>query len=274
MHFLARLMTMISHFVTVAAKWGVSAAWNVIVASRGAGVRYFALDFPRMRFTYRGRIDRPVLSYFFVDFGYLDTNGSAPIRTIVDAGANIGCFSVVAKRLWPEANIAALEIDQGNFAILEKNARQLAGVTPVRAALWSRDGDVEFVVGESSQSHWVRTAESDGATTVACTSLSSLMAEFGFETIDILKMDIEGAEAEVLKSLDTATLARINAIIFECNDAENQSAAMQVFQALPASEFGAYSFGENIFLVRRTTGWEFRRHYGTSPYLPFHGSQR
>ncbi|RYG31009.1 MAG: FkbM family methyltransferase, partial [Chitinophagaceae bacterium] len=54
-------------------------------------------------------------------------------RTIVDAGANIGLFSVLMKSRFPESTIIAIEPDQLNFELLEKNISSYNGINAIRA---------------------------------------------------------------------------------------------------------------------------------------------
>lgn len=266
--YLSRLVSLLDRFLLVWSDWGFAAAWGVSVTSRQAGRHGFAVPSPAMRFNYRGRTDHTVLSNLFADIGYLDTRGGAPLRTIVDAGANIGIFSLLANRLWPDARIVALEIDDGNFEILAANASQIEGMTACKTALWSSVGDLHFVSGEGAQSHSVRAEGAGTGRTVSSTTLEQLARDHGLGTIDWLKLDIEGAEAEVVESFSPELWSRINAFSFECNDAEQSGSAVRVFHALPPGEFDAFAFGENVYFIRRSTGWSFRRRTRSPGSLP------
>ena len=53
------------------------------------------------------------------------------IRTVVDVGAHIGSFSVLAASLWPSAKIVAFEPDNENFALLRENTARYGVVASV-----------------------------------------------------------------------------------------------------------------------------------------------
>lgn len=260
MAFSSRLAGAASRLIFTAADWGWRAGWHAAIASRWSGRKSFPIALTGSPFTYRGDIDHGVMSFFFVDFGFVDTRGGPPIRTVVDAGANIGCFSLLARRLYPEAKILALEIDSDNYSVLRGNVAGLGNADALHRALWTRSGKIAFVRGEGAQSHSVSETAGSGET-VDAIDLKDLMSGYGLETIDLLKMDIEGAEGELLQSLDPEILARINAITFECNDSEMPGAAIRLVHAISPDEFDAYAFGENLCLIRRSTGWSFGRRY-------------
>jgi FkbM family methyltransferase len=54
---------------------------------------------------------------------------------VLDVGAHIGTFSVLAKTLWPDVPVIAFEPNPTSFAMLEANTRDFAGVTCVNAAV-------------------------------------------------------------------------------------------------------------------------------------------
>lgn len=261
---LARAASMLNRFACTAGDWGFPAAWAAVVSARFPGRRSHSLAKPKMQFHYRGAVDRGMLGWMSEPHGYIVTQNGPPIRNIIDAGANIGAFSVFAKRIYPEARIAALEIEDSNFAILKANLDQLPGARAMHAALWSEDGAIRFVRGGSTTDHSVSLESGD----LPARSVRSLIDEMGADTLDILKMDIEGAEADVIESLDADTLSRINAIIFECNDNDKPGVALRVTNALPTDEFDGFSFGENLYLIRRSTGWGFRRRPSTAGCIP------
>jgi len=125
-------------------------------------------------------------------------------RIIVDAGANIGTSSLFFALKYPEARIFAVEPEAGNFALLKKNTRNYANIVPIRAAIWGEDctralqnrftGTWGYTVSET-----LRKSEPVGQT-VDCLTIPSLMKQHDIESIDLLKMDIEGGEKDVLEN--------------------------------------------------------------------------
>jgi FkbM family methyltransferase len=119
--------------------------------------------------------------------------GDAP--RVLDLGANVGLFGAYALGLWPGATVTAFEPDPENAAVHRK-AIEANGLGTrwrlVESAAAAHDGPVSFAAGRAALSHVVR--EGEGATIeVEARDVLPLLAE-----ADLLKLDVEGAEWEVL----------------------------------------------------------------------------
>ncbi len=126
---------------------------------------------------------------------------SAPV--VVDAGANIGVTALWFLALRPQARILAFEPEAANFGLLERNLRPFPGAAPTRAALGSRTGTIELFVADHGALHTTR-SELGGAGRRERTPLLRLdgvLDEAGVERVDLVKLDVEGAELEVLEGL-------------------------------------------------------------------------
>jgi FkbM family methyltransferase len=114
---------------------------------------------------------------------------------IIDAGANIGISVLYFKKLYPAAKIIAFEPDPDIFSVLKQNIEnhEFNDVTLVNKALWSEVTRMSFF-SEGADAGKIA-ANNSGDTDVS----SALLSEYiGAEEVDLLKMDIEGAEYEVL----------------------------------------------------------------------------
>ena len=121
-----------------------------------------------------------------------------PQPRILDCGANIGLASLYFKRQFPDARITAFEADPSLAALCRRNlARNGVDDVEVRgAALWTSAGTVEFVC-EGSDSGAIAVLEpsvSGASTRVPAERLYDWLNE----SVDLLKLDIEGAEVPVL----------------------------------------------------------------------------
>lgn len=128
--------------------------------------------------------------------------GIDPMRCIVDLGANVGYTSAFFAVHYPQAKILAVEMDERNAAMAASNLAPFGDrCRLVHAAVWSKDGETEYG-GTEEQGYRVASLGLNGQQSstrkVRTRSLDSLFAEHGLTQIDYLKMDIEGAEAEVL----------------------------------------------------------------------------
>lgn len=144
-----------------------------------------------------------------------------PDSTSIDAGANVGDFS---RGLLDRAGgrVVALE------PVPELCAR-MTGIAPgtalrtVAGALTASDGQVEFHLSDNPEANSLdadisRRFGYRDSIQVRGWSLASLLAEAGLERADLLKLDIEGAELEVLEQTPQATLQAFDQITVEFHD--------------------------------------------------------
>ncbi len=142
-----------------------------------------------------------VLGDVFLDEQY-SVESATPPDTIVDLGANIGASALWFHLRFPQARILAFEPDPRSFARLRANTGDIAEVSVHQFAACRATGPVRFRVAEES---WASSlaAEGNGPTiSVSGLSLADLMDRFALTRIDLLKLDIEGAEYDVLEGFD------------------------------------------------------------------------
>ena len=149
--------------------------------------------------------------------------GSLPdsARFIIDAGANIGLATAYLATRYPSGRVVALEIEPGNVAMLRHNMRGYPNVSVVHAGLWSRT--TRLAVQSPSGAEWAfQAAErhaADATEDVPGLTVSDVMVQFGATHVDILKVDIEGAEREVFGPTAEEWLDRVRLIAVELHDA-------------------------------------------------------
>ena len=150
------------------------------------------------------------LAYFF--------RSSRPDPFVIDGGSNIGISVLFFKALYPAARVLAFEPAARAHALLVRNvqANQLQQVDVHRAALGRLDGDVTFYEEEDDPATF-RMSTREGripgsATTVPQRRLSDLVTE----DVDLLKLDVEGAEEDVLDDLvRSRAIERVDQVIVE-----------------------------------------------------------
>jgi FkbM family methyltransferase len=115
---------------------------------------------------------------------------------IIDGGANIGLSVIYFKRRYPGARITAFEADPHVAGVLGKNlaAHGLTDVDIRAEALWSSDTELAFLSDGADGGRVV--PSNKGEIRIPAVALSSFLDE----PVDFLKLDIEGAECEVLQS--------------------------------------------------------------------------
>ena len=147
--------------------------------------------------------------------------GLKPGDTFVDAGANIGFYTVVAsKQVGPSGKVVAIEMMPDTAARLREHIRMnaLTNVDVIEFALSDRSGETISATvpeGRFGQASIAASHRSDEVRRVAVKTktLDEILADVP-ERIALMKMDLEGAEAMALRGA-SASAPRIDGVIFE-----------------------------------------------------------
>lgn len=150
-----------------------------------------------------GTTDLATFKQVLVERHYEFEKPEAP-RFIIDAGANIGLASIYFANRYPHARIIAIEPEASNFEMLRKNTEAYPQISPLQAALWwkneelfifdSGHGNHGFRVGADQAKMQKRLGGTPGLT------VDAILSSTGQEQVDLLKIDIEGAEREVMSA--------------------------------------------------------------------------
>lgn len=116
---------------------------------------------------------------------------------IIDCGANIGLSVIYFKRLYPKSHIIAFEPDINVFGVLKNNMRKFgfSDVELVNKALWSSETTLEFMAEGADGGRIMQLEPDKERYQVPTVRLRDYLSQ----RVDFLKLDIEGAETEVLK---------------------------------------------------------------------------
>jgi FkbM family methyltransferase len=120
-----------------------------------------------------------------------------PPSCIIDAGAHYGLASLYFSCLYPDAVIHALEPCSKNFHFLQMNARGFKNLHVHRVGLYSRSGTQRLYLQPSSGEHSL-VAAGHRYEDIPTTTLGEFMISEGIPHVDLLKIDVEGAEEAVL----------------------------------------------------------------------------
>jgi len=215
----------------------------------------------RRAFHFRGLIDKGVVSHFYTPYVHLKTGGD-PVETILDLGANIGAETVRFALRHPGARILAVEPHPENFDYLLRNTRGLDGVTCLQAGVGAHDGTLRLFAPENGTNESYFLAEDgpreDGAAPldlVPVLSLPSLLRDHGLNRVDVVKMDIEGLEAEIFAAPDLSWVDRVKCFIIECNDTQHPRSTRNTVRALTDRGFRTEFYGENFVFFHPDCNW-------------------
>lgn len=142
---------------------------------------------------------------------------------IVDAGANIGCSGIYISHFpkFEMSRLVAIEPFPNTYNLMVKNLnRNLKQFNSCQAALWSKNATLNFDLGFRDGKAWsVRTVEDSNGNVQAIT-LKQLMVKFNIQTIDVLKIDIEGSEFDVFlhSHENIESLKMVSSVIMEIHD--------------------------------------------------------
>lgn len=138
------------------------------------------------------------LTEIFIEEAYRIQLADRPY--IVDCGANIGLSVIYMKRQYPNAEIIAFEPDDMNYSLLVNNMKSFEynDVVIRKEAVWVSNTKLHFS-NDGSMSSKIERNNFSNTTEVKAIRLKELLTR----TVDFLKVDIEGAEYEVLNDIKT-----------------------------------------------------------------------
>ena len=153
------------------------------------------------------------------------TERARPGAVFLDVGANAGLFALAFARACPQAQVYAFEPAARTFDLLRRNItlNGLDNIRPERFALSDRTGEALLSAntsdcdGFSSLMSWHPYARPVGTEAVPTMTLDAFLEREGVGRVDIVKVDVEGAEALVLLGASRLLSASpAPTILFEC----------------------------------------------------------
>lgn len=132
---------------------------------------------------------------------------------IIDLGAHLGFTSIFYALEYENAKIYSLEASKENFRLLKKNTEKFAQISVLNRAINFEDGEVLFEEGGLSYN----TRISDKGDVIQAISIPTLMKNHKIHKIDLLKIDIEGAEKELLHQ-NNDWLEKVENIVIELHE--------------------------------------------------------
>src|ERR687889_1643432 len=130
---------------------------------------------------------------------------------VVDIGAHIGLYTIISsKRVGTNGKVVAIEADPGNFEMLNRNIKlnKLANVIPLNYAAFSKETKIKLYLpsGESGftkyntiMPNWINTQEKFVEVNANTLDYLLQLNKIRQEEVNWIKIDVEGAEFEVLK---------------------------------------------------------------------------
>jgi FkbM family methyltransferase len=150
----------------------------------------------------------------------LEMLGGESIRTVVDVGANVGNWSLMAADLFPQATIYALEVVPDTAATLRANAAGQDRIQCYNLGLAAHTGTLSLRYEPTASTHATFTdyPHSWSGKRIECQVMRAddFLAQEGIGDVDFLKLDVEGAEHLVLQGLEKSLRqGRVRFVQFE-----------------------------------------------------------
>ncbi len=162
--------------------------------------------------------DALILAEAFLHNEYQDYLPGVPLTTIFDVGANVGYIALFLKSRYPDARISCFEPDPDNFKQLVLNTKDVSGVACHQVALGSAPGTATFY--QNAHFHMRNSLVPMNEATkieVKVVTLADAMRDAGIESIDLMKIDVEGGEGDILTP--SAPLGKVRTILGELHPA-------------------------------------------------------
>ena len=201
----------------------------------------------------RVRPDTTDLKTFAQIFGELPYEiclpGREP-RLILDCGANVGYASILFAKKYPTTKILAIEPDESNFKTLCENLRRFKNVKCLKAAIWGLEKDLRIMnPNTGARSFRVEEVEANYNAQLKGLTIDRLLFESQEEIIDILKIDIEGAEREIFKNGTPYWLKRTRILLIELHDFIVPGCSADFYEATKDLSFIMFYDGETIIAL-------------------------
>lgn len=171
-------------------------------------------------------IDKEVVEYVLHDKYHLPPSeislGDKSI--ILDLGSNIGLTIAHLKQLYPKAIIFGYEMNTENYLLAKRNTKAYADVQVFNNAVWTENTIVEYNPDSDFDAYAISLQKnSEQSIRIQALTLNDIIERHKLKKIDYLKMDIEGAEKDILNHQDLSWLTIVKSLNIEMHINEGET---------------------------------------------------
>ena len=194
---------------------------------------------------------------------------------VVDVGAHIGKYTLIAsKRVGANGKVIAIEAHPGNYEMLNRNIKLngLTNVTTLNYAVYSKESKVKLFLPDEdlgytmhhsvmfnylSSKYLLQGKDNEKFIEVNADTLDSILQKNGISQVNWLKIDVEGAEFEVLKgSANILSISKDISLLIEVHNPDDTNHYKQIIDFLKPYNFKIefekiYESGERHMVARR-----------------------
>lgn len=230
------------------------------LAKLGVQPDYFTLTSRKARHPLvcrKGTSDLSVFNQVFIFGEYDCIDNLSDVITVIDCGANVGYSAAYFLSRFSQCKVIAIEPDAGNYEILKQNLENYRDrAKTIKAAVWSdavrlKLVDSSYRGGSEWALHVQEYSDSEGQE-IGGIDLPGLLSAYEIERVDLLKIDVEGAEVPIFASPNLDQwLNKVDLIAIELHSDSVFGDGVQSFTiAMRDKPFSICSYGE-ITIARR-----------------------
>jgi len=176
---------------------------------------------------------------------------------IIDVGAHIGAFSLLAATYVPNGRIYAIEPSVESFQLLQKNIKlnNLTNVEPINFALYTRTGEIMLYhdIDHGNWGHSIVKEFSPKGEMVSCDTLENFFTSKNLSKCDFIKFNCEGAEFGIILSTPLEILKKIDTmLILYHSDLEKNFKLKDLISHLRNADFlivKRFQYGERGWVI-------------------------
>lgn len=169
-------------------------------------------------------------------------------KTIIDLGANVGYASVYFANKFKNATIFALEPEQNNYTIAQQNTNLYQNILLYKGAIWNTQETINVKDNGLGEAGFM-VESGEGVNTIKAYTVAEIMEIMKVQTIDILKIDVEGAEKEIFETNFETWVPNTKIIIVETHDRYKKGTSKAIFNTIGKYDFSLELKGENMILI-------------------------
>lgn len=192
--------------------------------------------------------DYAIFEQIFVEHQYTLPIDLINPSTIIDLGANVGYASVYFANQFPTATIFSLEPEKNNFNIALENTKAYKNIRLEHGAIWHVAETIHITDNGFGEAGFM-VENGNGPNAIRAFTVQEIMRLMDVQTIDILKIDIEGAEKEIFENNYETWVPNTKIIIVETHDRYKKGTSKAIFNTIAKYDFSLELKGENLILI-------------------------
>ncbi|KAA9034601.1 FkbM family methyltransferase [Ginsengibacter hankyongi] len=195
--------------------------------------------------------DIDIFAQIFINKEYENGIKTLPVpKIILDCGANIGLAALYFNYRYPYTLIYCFEPEHSNYKLLRQNVGAYSNIKTYEHAIWTDTEKLYLNLNNPNDSFTVSDKNNDDVVRINAVSLNDFLLENQIDKIDLLKLDIEGAELPLFsKNLDW--IHKVDVIIVEIHERINPGSTQYINDLL--TPYFAISYtGEYVKYTRKT----------------------